>query len=50
MTVRFRLWVEIDEEKINMYLKFVLVLYENTSEYFYSADMKVLIDILLREL
>ena len=43
-------YIETDEEKINSYLKFVLILYENSDEYFYSSDAKVLIDILLREL
>lgn len=43
-------YVETDEEKLNSYLKFLLILYENSEEYFYASDIKVLIDILLREL
>lgn len=41
---------ETDEDKLNLYLKFVLILYQNCNEYFYSSDVKVLIDILLREI
>ena len=33
-----------------MYLKFVMILYQNSEEYFYSSDVKVLIDILIREM
>ena len=37
--------------RLNSYLRFLILLYENSqSEYFYSSDFKVFIDILLREM
>lgn len=42
--------VEFDEGKLNNILKFIGVLYENADEYFYTSDMKILLDIILREL
>jgi hypothetical protein len=34
---------EIDEQKLNSYLQFIMVLYENNMEYFYMNDLKLLI-------
>lgn len=41
---------ETDETMLNSYLKFILVVYENVDEFFYSSDLKVLVSIFLREL
>lgn len=41
--------LEADELRLNIYLRFMILLYENTTaEYFYASDFKVFIDILLR--
>ena len=50
MKVLVILFSEIDEEQLNSYLKFISIIYENNYEYFYTNDLKLLIDILLREL
>lgn len=41
---------ETDEEVLNGILKFIIQIYDQTEEYFYITDLKVLIDILCREL
>ena len=39
---------EIDEYKLNGYLQFIMVLYQNYDDYFYQNDLKLLIEILVR--
>lgn len=42
--------IEIDEFKLNGYLQFIMVLYQNYEEYFYHNDLKLLIQILVRQM
>lgn len=39
---------ETDEDKINSYLKYLKICYDNSEEYLYSTDIRVLIDIILK--
>ena len=41
---------EIDKEKINFYLKFLKICYNNSQQYQYSKDIRVLIGILFKNL
>jgi len=39
---------ESEDETLNSMIKFVILMYEKTEDYFYLTDVKVLLDILVR--
>lgn len=41
---------EADDEALNNLVKFVILMYEKTEDFFYITDVKVLLDIMVREL
>lgn len=41
---------ESDDETLNSLIKFVVLMYERSEDYFYLTDVKVLLDVLIREL
>jgi hypothetical protein len=41
---------EIIEERLNRYTAFIYVLCDRDSEFFYASDLKILVEIILREL
>ena len=41
---------EISEERLNRYIGFVYIICEREPDFFYESDMKILVDIVIREL
>jgi hypothetical protein len=44
------IYLESDDDVLNALIKFVILMYEKTEDYFYLTDVKVLVDILVREM